>query len=29
MTTEDRQFIVDVLRLLEGLKRKLKELLDK
>lgn len=29
LTEEDRRFIVDVLRLLEGLRRKLKDLLDK
>lgn len=29
LTDEDRKFIIDVLRLLEGLKRKLKEMLDK
>ena len=29
LTDEERKFIVDVLRLLEGLRRKLKDLLDK
>lgn len=29
LTEEDRKFIIDVLRLLEGLRRKLKDLLDK
>lgn len=29
LSDEDRKFIIDVLRLLEGLKRKLKEMLDK
>jgi hypothetical protein len=29
LTDEDRKFIIDVLRLLEGLRRKLKDLLDK
>ena len=29
MSAADRQFIIDTLRQLEGLKRKLKELLDK
>ena len=29
LSEEDRRFIVDVLRLLEGLRRKLKDLLDK
>jgi hypothetical protein len=29
LTDEDRKFIIDVLRLLEGLRRKLKYLLDK
>jgi hypothetical protein len=29
LTDDERKFIVDVLRLLEGLRRKLKELLDK
>lgn len=29
LTETDRKFIIDVLRLLEGLRRKLKELLDK
>lgn len=29
LTEDERKFIIDVLRLLEGLRRKLKELLDK
>ncbi len=29
MTTEDRKLIIDLLRMLDGLRRKLKELLDK
>jgi DNA replication initiation complex subunit (GINS family) len=29
LTDEERKFIIDVLRLLEGLRRKLKDLLDK
>ena len=29
LTEEERKFIIDVLRLLEGLRRKLKDLLDK
>jgi len=29
LTEDERKFIVDVLRLLEGLRRKLKDLLDK
>lgn len=29
LTEEERRFIIDVLRLLEGLRRKLKDLLDK
>jgi hypothetical protein len=29
LNSQDRQFVIDVLRMLEALKRKLKELLDK
>lgn len=29
LTDDERKFIIDVLRLLEGLRRKLKDLLDK
>ena len=29
LTEDERRFIIDVLRLLEGLRRKLKDLLDK
>ena len=29
LTEDERKFIIDVLRLLEGLRRKLKDLLDK
>jgi hypothetical protein len=29
LTDDERKFIVDVLRLLEGLRRKLKDMLDK
>ena len=29
LTEQDRRFIIDVLKIIEGLRRKLKELLDK